>query len=66
MYAIFRQEQINFTQANASGEILYETEADAIQALVDTEKLLPTFMHGQLLVHEVVGEIVDVPFKQNF
>ena len=66
MYAIFRREQITFTQDNASGETLYETEADATQALVETEKLLPTFMHGQLMVHEVVGEIVDEPFKQNF
>jgi hypothetical protein len=66
MYAIFRREQTSFTQANASGETLYETEADAIQALVETEKLLPAFMHGQLRVHEVVGEIIDEPFKQNF
>ena len=66
MYAIFRQEQTIFTQDNASGETLYETEADAKQALVKTEELLPMFMHGQLMVHEVVGEIVDEPFKQNF
>jgi hypothetical protein len=52
-YAIFRREQTNYIAANASGGKVYDTREDAVKALVETNKSLPTFMHHLFQIEPV-------------